>query len=868
MKDNAEQNQDGGFENKAGTEIIKKLEQDSESKIENKLSKYDYSKPDISKKLSIIREDEKESFTDPRSKDQGAEIILSTEEKKKLEGVQEKDEISKHEDGSPNKDKIKEEVKAPSSPSEHLGTEIKNSIANIELTNGIFNSIMFKSVINHLIGLVNKHYYKDKETEADPEIDPQILYNFLNLNPITLRDKLLGESLKSCINAQAILNSKKNEQPASQLSNSMQKPKEDNSKDYRNLIWRLIELMGKIATKSENHLRLLAESRPEKPKPNNNVLEIIITEAQKLLADSQVYVLPLHVYIQHQMKKPKSHQMLDIIRYLSFAYSRKDMADIFLKTFYNQFDDKYTYIMNMTDFMTNINFIADKLHDREFMEEIFKLMGVPAESKALKIMGTSSVSGTIFDVSVYRKAFLQIREFETKEETKDVVLFRRLFPYLYCFYTIFEIDSLKRRRKLYKNFRTWIVEAFREARSLKTPGSGVKEGSNISLADMYTYDEIVKALSILQAKHFENFGNAEFRIITEHMQELLDVDPVTFKSIKTAPLSCKSVVAMPIGLWEKDITHRGFSLEQYLSLKCSELSMFQALNLKQKQDDSEYLREERLLLYNEAELVGSKTKLGKYFERLYAVETEHSIDKEENSSENSMAQKDDSDSTDKLIERIVKDVSSIYPGFDKIDATLVVLHYLRANMPGEGKINLPNKIAKEDQEKLYKNMVPLLNQALYERFYGLYLQIFGKINLQTVSDIINYEPSKKEAKLLDKENNVDTSSIPEEKEQLENMLNDASNLNKTLKKEDKKVGEDILKNQDLLILEEEVVKPKREIQFEKEATVFEGVELRSKKRKQVSKKYVDMTGIKFSISKEREIARQEQEKKNENCIIL
>ena len=234
--------------------------------------------------------------------------------------------------------------------------------------------------------------------------------------------------------------------------------------------------------------------------------------------------------------------------------------------FRSQFDEDGNYGLDMREFAACMNFIRNKIQNKDLM---FKLL---AYTKMGSITTNSGEAPKFLnaeaDIDIYRKAFLQMREFDNRDPSLDIITFKQMLPFLFCFFVSFEILSINKRKSLYNQCKFWIISAFKEASSDANVREAKKE-DEIAAAKLliekdsinsYTYEQVITALTILQSRHNDNFGHAEFQVITESLQKIFEVDPITFKSPYTAPLTSNKVFLSPLLTWENDITHKSFKI--------------------------------------------------------------------------------------------------------------------------------------------------------------------------------------------------------------------------------------------------------------------------------------------------------------------
>lgn len=668
--------------------------------------------------------------------------------------------------------------------------------------------------------------------------------------------------------SQSAAESKKEDPKLREMNESMSVLATALAEVQRNVQQRVKRLVGRRSVEEEKLADMIGE------------LDTFSDEAPGL-------AMPLIKYVLRCYKSDDGKKRLDAYRYLTFAYNRKELEAVFTKNFYTQFDEKETYRLGFEKFSACINFVASKLNDKGLMSEMFSLMGVPMEAAALNLVNSGAMTGSEFDLSVYKKAFLQMREFRQKEELKDHVAFRRFLPYLYTFFLAFETNAVSRRKKFYKSFKRWIVQAFRETCMKEAAGRASEvlpirtevqatngdnrprtasvvsdsaspkgvTGPDGAFRNSFSYDEIVRALTLLQAQHPSSFGNVEFHLITENIQELLDVDPITFRSKNVVPLSSSSTQTDPLLVWEGNISHADFSLERYLALKLSELSMFQTLTKRKNPNSIDLVREERLFLYNEVHLIEKKRKLANYFSRVTASAADRLKDCE----------------VDRFAVLLVDWVSKVYPGFDSIDALMVIYHFMKYNVTDSGSV--PQRISKKDQLRICDNIMSLLDAAAYERLYYLYASVVAGFSLSSYSEIMQQidHSSVRENKLAharwemarkasakraaDAEEAGFMQAVLAKERKLPDKSRAVSPTSEAKNQSRKKVIEDL--NRILLESMDDGrtrEKKARKQQFEAEPTVFEGLDLKPKKKKAVTQKYVDMTGVKFCRSRENRAA--------------
>lgn len=813
------------FANTAATDVVNKLESAITHKTKGsgkELAKAASMRPQ-KQKLSMIKEDDKENLTEMKSKEvENPEIGLPGIDKKELANVQEMNESHGEESKSEIQPQPQEEEKQKEEVKGEEGTES-------------FENVLLMQLSAYYTFFLNSDNYHEKGAAGESILQPELIIKALRTMVIFQSEPLYEKLIDMIRKSFDILDTiKKGKDKETSIYSSGVRTETDMKrnrgadKDYKDLLGQIDAAIKKIKKRIIKYLSMLIIGRPERLKVTEVSGEKVVKIAENLSSEYNKVILPFIRYMNYVNENSNDMYETDMIRYLSFAYTRTELEQIFMRCFYEQFDDKLNYGLNMKEFAACLNFVAKKLNNKSFMRDIFSFMGVQADTTAGSLLNAENVKGAEFDVNIYRKAFLHLREFDHTDETKDIVTFKQLLPYLYCFFIAFETIAIKRRKNLYRQFKVWIVSAFREAageyKAGQTPTVSdetvlktlMEKGSN-----SYTYDEVIEALTILQSRHHDNFGHAEFQVITESLQRVFDVDPVTFKSKKTAPLTSKKLFLFPLAVWEKDASHKNFNLLQYLAMKLAQLSMFQGLANERKGDNLFFIREERLLLYNEAEIFTGKSRLSKYFGRLASFDAT-----------------EDATPTGPFIIKLVDNVKVLYPGFDFLDGILTALHYFSLKDPTNP--HLPDALLLEDQEAIYDNLSSLLNSVMYERLFHFYLSKIGRISFET---IYNKEGKNLTMYEISGSNSIDS----ETDDKYETMEQEDSEMGvPKIVQPAPEVRVDVPKPKSN---ESTLTKQKKKVQIPREPTVYEGLELKPKKDKVVTEKYIDMKDLEFSIIK-------------------
>eukprot|EP00826_Nyctotherus_ovalis_P041013 TRINITY_DN4085_c0_g5_i1.p1 TRINITY_DN4085_c0_g5~~TRINITY_DN4085_c0_g5_i1.p1 ORF type:complete len:841 (+),score=311.32 TRINITY_DN4085_c0_g5_i1:152-2674(+) len=818
------------FANTAATDVVNKLENAITHKTKDPVKELPKASSVYLKnqKLSMIKEDDKENITEMKSKEvETPEIGLPGIEKKELYNVKEMNES--HGEDSKSQIQLQQEDEKPKE--EVKGEEGMES----------FDNILLMQLSAYYTFFLNSDNYHEKGAAGENVLQPELIMKGLRTMVIfqsePLYEKLIDMIKKSFDLADAMKKGKDKE--TSMYSSGVRtetdmKRNRGADKDYKDMLGQIDAAIKKIKKRIAKYLSMLIIGRPERTKVTEASGEKVMKIAENLSSEYNKVILPFIRYMNYVNENSNDMYETDMIRYLSFAYTRTELEQIFMKCFYEQFDEKLNYGLNMKEFAACLNFVAKKLNNKSFMRDIFSFMGVQADTTAGSLLNAENVKGAEFDVNIYRKAFLHLREFDHTDETKDIVTFKQLLPYLYCFFIAFETIAIKRRKSLYRQFKVWIVSAFREAAGEYRAGQTPKISDETVLktlmdkgSNSYTYDEVIEALTILQSRHHDNFGHAEFQVITESLQRVFDVDPVTFKSKKTAPLTSKKLFLFPLAVWETDASHKNFNLLQYLAMKLAQLSMFQGLANERKGDNLFFIREERLLLYNEAEVFTGKSRLSKYFGRLASFDAG-----------------EDAVSTGIFIIKLVDNIKVLYPGFDFLDGVLTVLHYFSLKDPT--KHELPDILAPDDQEAIYDNLSSLLNSVMYERLFHFYLSKIGRINFETIynskGENLTMQNLQQFGTDTEIEDDYDTKGQEDTEVEIPKIVQPTPEVRVDVPKP--KSNESTL------------IKQKKKVQIPREPTVYEGLELKPKKDKVVTEKYIDMKDLEFSIAK-RNVPRKE-----------
>jgi len=842
---------DTPFENTAATDVVNKLESETKQKVKEPPKTFNVHLKN--QKLSTIKEDDTENITDGKSKD--IEVGTPSKKKKELFDIQEMSEFHNEESKGHLEDEDVDEV------------EIKQRDITEE-TSGNFDSVLLMQMSNYYRFFLDPGNYSEKRTTGDTKIQPERLLKKIKSKVIFQREplyeKLIKLIYKSLDLQDQIKKGKDKDKDKESSIHSSGVRTEDGGKrgkgaekDYKASLAQIESIIKKIEVRIRKYLSALILGRPERQKILAANNETIIKTAENLSGKYNGILMPLLTYMKHVRESSKDNYEIDMIRYLSFAYTRTEFQQVFMKCFYEQFDENLSYGLNMKDFAACLNFVAKKLNNKAFMKNIFVLMNVQVEATGGSLLNTENVKGAEFDVSIYRKAFLHLREFDQSDEAKDIVTFKEMLPYLYCFFVAFETIAIKRRKDLYKQFKVWIVSAFREAvgeyKTAKIPTASeetVLKSLMEKRSNSYTYEEVVKALTILQSRHHENFGHAEFQVITENLQKVFDVDPVTLKSKKTAPLTSRKLFLFPLAAWEDDTSHKNFNLVQYLAMKLSQLSMFQGLANEKKTDNLYFIREERLLLYNEAEIFTGKSKLSKYFGHLASFDS-----------------RDEPMATGTFILKLVNNIKVLYPGFDFLDGVLTVLHYFYQNHSGTKELH--DVLSPEIQASIYENLSSLLDNVMYERFFYFYFNKIGRVNFETIYDSNGKNITMNNASstsFLDSDQEEDSSV--KRKEDFDIEIHKIVHVTPEIKVEVPKSKSD----ESSTITTE---KKKKRILIPREPTVYEGLELKQKRDKVVNDKYIDMKNLEFSMVKNKpkkkesvEKLTKEEPKKSSGCLII
>ena len=662
-------------------------------------------------------------------------------------------------------------------------------------------------------------------------------------------------------------------------------------------------------------LEIPTEAGKKKKETKEQINERLKLESVAKIESERKFFKILRIYLKHydeigkgptndyekDNEKSKSKIKIGIFRYLTFAFSRKEFCDSFIKNFYQQFDTNHSDKIEIGEFKKCVNFIAQKMNDKELMTELFKCMGVRMDGPAMKLIQAGSVTGSVFDVSVYEKAFKRMREFKDQDPEKDWVTFQNFYPYLYLFYIVYETECILSRKKLYKSFNSWILSAFRSLRNNRknvvgeveqplTKKKSTVEGNeqNTETENEYTYSEIVEALTKLQAQRHEYFGSNEFHIITEFLQEKLDVDPITFNSISKLKLIVPTENAKPLLLWENDTKDECYSLERLLSLRLSELAMCKSLSEVNKNcGDDEYTREDKLIYYNEYHYLEKTGQLAEYLGQIATKNPEI----ERNVGE--------------YISLLTNWISKVFPGFDKLDAALIIHHYYmnecgkpivndspdkqekkikkyeerkgffhKINIADPKDRKLPRTISIYDQKHIAKQLMPLIDRITYERCYDIFLRIGMGLNMQSLSSFYNANNSdivkssnsttEEPSQITEKKQDISITSLNKNESTILHPRNH-QNQNSAEYKKGKVAASQHVKEKKQ---EKKKSKENREKVFEEEPTVFEGLDLRGRqKKKEQPRKIVDMSGIYFE---KRIIVDNDDDKddKKSKCIIM
>jgi hypothetical protein len=817
------------FVNTAATDLVNKLENETIHKLREPLkTSSTYLK---NQKLSTIKEDDKENATEIKSKEiEAPEVGMPNEEKKELLDVQEMNE-SRNEDSK---------LHSQAGYGDIDGIEVKQrEEQKTEEATTNFDHVILMQMSAYYTFFLHDDNYREKKQSGETVIEPDKLLRGLKSKVIFQHEPLYEKLIKlihKSLDLQERVKSKEKDKESSMHSSGMRTENEGRrvrgpEKDLKDMLGQVKSAIDKIEARIRKHLSKLIAGRPEKQKvfPVSN--ETVVKIAENLNSKYGDIIEPMREYMRDINTNRKDTYEVDMIRYLSFAYTRTELQQVFMKCFYEQFDENLDFGLNMKEFAACLNFVAKKLNNKAFMKKIFILMKVSVETTGGSLLNTENVKGAEFDVNIYRKAFLHLREFDNTDETKDVVTFKEMLPYLYCFFVAFETIAIKKRKNLYKQFKVWIISAFREAaeeyKAGQTPTisdktvlkSLMKKGSN-----SYTYEEVIKALTILQSRHHENFGHAEFQVITENLQKVFDVDPVTFKSKKTAPLTSKKLFLFPLAVWENDVSHNNFNLLQYLAMKLSQLSMFQGLANEKKTDNLYFIREERLLLYNEAEIFTGKSRLSKYFRRFASFDS-----------------RDEPMPTGTFILKLVNNIKVLYPGFDFLDGVLTILHHFYQNHSGTK--DLPDMLPPKEQVAIYENLPILLNAAMYERLFHFYLNKIGHINFETI-----YNNNGKNITMNTASSASFLDSDQEEGYPVKQQEDPDIEVQKIVQvTPEVRIEVHRPKLNDTSTIS--AVKQKKRTLVPREPTVYEGLELKQKRDKAVNDKYIDMKDLEFTMDK-------------------
>ncbi len=810
------------FANEAATVMFERLRRDAiEDRKKAALTNKDKSQPALPHKLSVIHEDSRENVAEHKSKDfPQPEAFIQGERQDPAvafpdpdSGEDEKSLPPPDAKGVPNR----QQTISPPEINPDLVTD-KDEKTGPESSTLVGNLVYYYADMLEAAGRPDTDWTKELDSIVSR-------YSFLP------RDSSFTALVCAVRSSQSLTAA---DCASSPKTNSAKLADEEDEKRERSRMMKESQHKLAVAVHAfceaarDNLIRLLhLRGRGEIPTPE------LILAARTFSEEVSQLALPLARYC---VRCGKSRKRLGVYRYLTFACKRRELEDSFMQTFYTPFDEKGTRKLHYEEFSSCIDLIAAKLKNNEMMPEMFELMGVQSESILGKLAASSgTTTDAEFSVDVYKKAFLQLRTFRYKDEAKDYVAFRRFLPYLYVFFLAFETKALQIRKKLYWDYRQWVVAAFREF-ALRDAHEQAAKGSTAALPvfrNSFDYGEVLGALTLLQAQHPATLGSREFRIITKRVQELLNVDPITLASKVSVPLTSSRTSPSPLLVWQNNTMHPDFNLERYLSFSLATLSMFQSLTSHDRGSKISLLREERLLMYNETHTVDKRQGLASYLRRAAGSGERQALP------------------TQKFAARLVDWLSPIYPGFGIVDSLLVVDHFL-TSFPGDKQ----STISPSQQDQILGRIDSLLDSVAYERFFDFYLGVTAQIRMDPAEEVM----SAADQCVIVPRNQVlvknPTVGEPEEDLSYRKMLKEgerkrtvSKSVNASPKCRMKKMNTRAMVEDAIRVLEnteeKQKVSPKRGLQFDPQPTVFEGLIIKPKKKRQPELKYVDMAGVRF-----------------------